>query len=119
MKQNSGISFDMMPCIYWDDSVKLSYLQRRVIVYSIVYYELDSSCISDYRFDAISRQLAEMQSRASANQLAKSKYYYAMQDFDGSTGYGISSRLTPSDYTYLWTIASNVLKLHRERIGIK
>ena len=35
-------------------------------------------------------------------------YYYAMHDFDGSTGFDIPSRLTKKDRDYLTHIASMV-----------
>ena len=37
-------------------------------------------------------------------------YYYAMYDFDGSTGFDIPSRLTKYDLEYLTNIASHVYK---------
>lgn len=41
------INFNKAPCIYWCDSVKISYLQRRIIIHSLLYYELNVNCISD------------------------------------------------------------------------
>ena len=55
------IDFSKMPYIYWSDSTKISYLQRRIIVYSIMYYEQNESCVSDWYYDNISHQLAELQ----------------------------------------------------------
>lgn len=102
------IDFSKAPCIYWSDSAKISYLQRRIIVYSIMYYENDESCVSDSEYDSISRQLAAMQKSTSKEELEKSTYYYAMFDFDGSTGFDIPSRLTKQDYEHLRRIAFNV-----------
>lgn len=102
------IDFSHMPCIYWSESVKISFLQRRIIVYSIMYYENDESCVSDSEYDSMSRQLAAMQKQASEEDLEKSTYYYAMFDFDGSTGFDIPSRLTKQDYNYLKHIANVV-----------
>ena len=47
------IDFSKMPCIYWSDSTKISYLQRRIIVYSIMYYEQNESCVPDKYYDSI------------------------------------------------------------------
>lgn len=99
------ISFDSMPCKYWDDSTKISYLQRRIIVYSIMYYELNESCVSDTTYDEISHQLVRLQSSVDEAEFKKSAYYYAMYDFDGSTGFDIPSRLTKEDKEHLTKIA--------------
>ena len=51
------IDFDQMPFVYWNEPTKISYLQRQVIVHSLIYYELNESVISDKEFDDLSRQL--------------------------------------------------------------
>lgn len=109
-----GISFDHLPSKYWDDYVKISYLQRRVIVYSIMYYELDASCISDQQYDNISRQLVQLQHSVDMDEFKKSTYHYAMYDFDGSTGFHIPSRLTTEDREYLTGIATMVYQRWKE-----
>ena len=102
------INFNTMPSVYWDDNVKISYLQRRIIVYSIMYYEFDESCVPDSVYDGISHQLVRLQKSATEAEFKKSRYYYAMYDFDGSTGFDIPSRLTKDDYNHLWKIATMV-----------
>lgn len=112
--EHKGINFDCMPCKYWDDHVKISYLQRRIIVYSIMYYEMNESCISDKQYDDISHQLVQLQSSVPEAEWKKSTYYYAMYDFDGSTGFDIPSRLTEKDRAYLGNIACHVYKLWKQ-----
>lgn len=102
------VDFSKPPSMYWDDSVKISYLQRRIIVYSIMYYEHDESCVPDYVYDGISHQLVRLQQQASLEEWKRSRYYYAMHDFDGSTGFDIPSRLTPEDREWLTKIANLV-----------
>lgn len=104
------IDFSKMPCIYWSDSTKISYLQRRIIVYSIMYYEQNESCVSDQYYDSISHQLVELQRTCDPAEFRRSTYYYAMYDFDGSTGFDIPSRLTKYDREYLTNITSHVYK---------
>ena len=104
------IDFSKMPCVYWSDVTKISYLQRRIIVYSIMYYENDESCISDGEYDSISRQLMDLKKKASKEDWEKSTYYYAMHDFDGSTGFDIPSRLTKKDRKYLTRLANTIHK---------
>lgn len=104
------VDFSKCPCIYWSDSTKISYLQRRIIVYSIMYYENDDSCVTDAYYDSISRQLVELQRTADFEEFRKSTYYYAFYDFDGSTGFDIPSRLTKYDREYLTQIANHVYR---------
>lgn len=114
----SGVDFSHMPCIYWSNKTKISYLQRRVIVYSIMYYELGESCVSDRRFDDIAYQLVDMQ-KLDPKSWKESRYYYAMDNFDGSTGFDISSRLTEEDRDYLTSIAVMVLERSKRKEGIE
>lgn len=104
------IDFSKMPCVYWSNTTKISYLQRRIIVYSIMYYENNESCVSDYEYDSISHQLVALQKQASKEEWEESTYYYAMYDFDGSTGFDIPSRLTKEDHEYLTQMANMVYK---------
>ena len=113
------IDFSKCPCIYWSDSAKISYLQRRIIVYSIMYYEFDESCVPDSYYDSLSRQLVKLQNEASKEEFRKSTYYYAMHDFDGSTGFDIPSRLTKYDKQYLSHIAAIVHDMWRREVDQK
>lgn len=73
-----------------------------------MYYEHDESCVSDFVYDSISRQLVELQKSCDPEEFKKSTYYYAMYDFDGSTGFDIPSRLTEYDKKHLTMIATYV-----------
>lgn len=113
-----GINFDVMPCKYWSNTTKMSYLQRRIIVYSIMYYEDNESCVSDQFYDNISHQLVQLMQESSEEQCKTTTYWYAMYDFDGSTGFDIPSRLTKKDREYLSMIATYVhQKWRREMKG--
>ena len=111
----SGIDFSHVPCIYWDDNVKVSYLQRRIIVYSILYYELDKPILSDKQYDSISQQLVNMMNNVEKSELEKSKYWYCMYDFDGSTGFDLYSRLNPEDQHYLMELANMILSIGEKK----
>ena len=106
------IVFDKLPGKYWSDKVKIEYIQRRVIVFCIMYYRLNTSCISDRDFDELSKQLVELQSNK-MDVAKQTKYYYALHDYDGSTGFHIYNRLNNSDKEYLLLIAKNVLLAKR------
>lgn len=70
-----------------------------------MYYDEDESCISDKEYDDISHQLVHLQSSVDEDTFKKSRYYYAMYDFDGSTGFDIPSRLNKKDKEYLTQMA--------------
>lgn len=110
-----GIDFSKAPCIYWSEKTKISYLQRRIIVYSIMYYEFNESCVSDSVYETIVKQLVKMQSEARKEVLEKTAYYYVMYDFDGSTGFHLFGRLTEKDKNYLMSIAKAVLEQWKRR----
>lgn len=106
-----AIDFTKCPFVYWSNVVKLSYLQRRIIVYSIMYYECDESCVSDNYYDRMSQQLVGLMKQCTQSELEASTYYYAMYDFDGSTGFDVPGRLTPKDKAHLTALAMYIHKL--------
>ena len=108
------LNLDVLPVKYWDMTTIISWLQRRIIVYSIMYYEMSESCITDKSFDELSHQLVELMNSNPQEVLEQTTYWYAMYDFDGSTGFDIPDRLTKSDREYLTTIASHVQRQYRE-----
>lgn len=113
------MDFNKMPCVYWSDITKINCLQRRIIIYSIMYYELNESCISDIEFDKLSKQLVKLQSECSEKEFKKTKYYYVLHDFDGSTGYDIYSKLNKQDKEYLFHLAEFILDKWKREIAIK
>ena len=92
----------------WDMTTKISYLQRRVIVACIAYYELDESVISDTDYKELAEQLIEHQTTHSED-AAKSTYYYAMKDFDVSTGFDVYDKLNNYDKDWLMMITRIVI----------
>lgn len=94
---------------YWSDKLKISYLQRRIIVHSILYYQLNESVIDDFQYDGLSRQLVKLMNETSEEECKKSTYWYCMYDFDGTTGFDLYSRLNKKDKVHLTDIAYRVL----------
>lgn len=117
MDGGHGINFSIMPAIYWNNQTKISYLQRRIIVYSIMYYQYNESCVSDRFYDGISRQLVKLMEKCTKAELEQTQYWYAMYDFDGSTGFDIPDRLTAKDRTYLEHIANKVYTKWKSESG--
>ena len=109
------INLNDVPFIYWSDRTKISYLQRRVLIYSIMYYRFGESCVSDNYYDCIVKQLVELQNKAKKSEKEKSKYYYVFYDFEGSTGFYLYSRLNYEDKEYLTNLAAYILKRWKGR----
>lgn len=116
------IRFDSIPSIYWSTKTKIEYLQRRIIVASIQYYDLNKSVIEDNQYDGISHQLVEL-IKESPKEFEKTRYYYCFKEFDGSTGFDLPGKLNRknkdnpggmSDYEYLNMIAQLVLKVNHK-----
>lgn len=111
------LDLNVLPVKYWDMKTIISYIQRRIIVYSIMYYELSESCISDKDYDELSHQLIELMKATPKEICKKSRYWYVMYDFDGSTGFDIPDRLTNSDREYLTNIAMYLQNKHRLEVS--
>ena len=106
-----GIDFDKLPMRYWDNKVKIEYIQRRILVYSIAYYELNNNIVSDKYYDELSKQLIVLQNEISESELKETMYGYVFYDFDGSTGFDLYHRLNSKDKEYLMQITQSVLRL--------
>ena len=79
----------------WDIVTRINFLQRRIIIGSIAYYEFDVSIIADYKYDAIVKQLKDMIQDCAEKE--QSKYWYIFKDWDGSTGYFLYYNLNDED----------------------
>lgn len=106
------VDFNKIPFIYWSDKMKANYLQRQIIVHSIIYYELNQNVISDKKFDSISKQLI-MLSKKMKSEYKKTEYYYCFKDFDGNTGFYLYDSLKERDKNKCLSIAKFVLKNFR------
>lgn len=111
---------DFSGCIYWSEKAKIEYMQRRIIIYSLIYYKLCDSVVSDVEFDSQARQLVSMQKQVGRRWIKdNTRYGYAMYDFDATTGFHIASRLTWEDYSFLMGLAQYVLYLYEKENGGK
>lgn len=82
---------------YMTKASRASFLQRVILVHSLLYYEFDNPVWSDMQWDSIARQLVTLLNSMSREEKEKTQYWYAMYDFDGSTGFDIIYRLTDAD----------------------
>lgn len=107
------MDFNKLPMRYWNDKTKIEYIQRRILVYSIAYYELNDNIVSDKYYDELSKQLVVLQKEftdKNKSVVKETQYGYVFKDFDGSTGFDLYHRLNKDDKDYLMTITKMVLK---------
>lgn len=90
----------------WDKITCINFLQRKIILNSIAYYELNTNKLTDKQYDELSRQLVAMQ--AGYPNIMETQYGYVFYDFDGSTGFDLYHRLNKHDKEYLYNIACHV-----------
>ena len=109
-----GYDFDSyLPTRYWNNKTRIEYIQRRIIVFSIMYYELSESPLDDKQYDSIAYQLVEYMNTTPKEILEQTKYWYVFYDFDGTTGYYLPYRLTEEDKDYLYNIAQQIKTLYK------
>lgn len=82
---------------YMSKATRASFLQRVILIHSLLYYEFDNPIWDDRRWDEIAQQLVAMTENMTQAEKEKTQYWYAMYDFDGSTGFDIIYRLTEPD----------------------
>lgn len=92
----------------WDKLTCINFLQRKIILNCIAYYELNTNRLSDKEYDELSYQLVELQKDVD---IQDTEYGYAMYDFDGSTGFHLYDRLNTHDREYLMNIACHALHI--------
>ena len=78
----------------WDKITCIDFLQRKIILNSIAYYELNTSQLTDKQYDELSRQLVDMQKEVD---IKDTQYGYVFYDFDGTTGFDLYHRLNDKD----------------------
>lgn len=98
---------------------RISYLERYILVHSLIYYELNESVISDKRFDKNARLLASKIEKYGPEKISKTEYGYVFYDFDGSTGFDLIGRLSDKDREKIERIARYVLRLYKIEHGGK
>lgn len=110
------LDLNKLPFVYWDNKTIISYLQRQIIVHSILYYEKSISVISDKYFDELCHTLIKLQ-KAHIKDFEQSEYFYCMNDFDGSTGHDIVFKLNKKDKEILYQVVSIVYKNFKKSGG--
>ena len=94
---------------------KVEFLQRYILVHSMLYYYMNESVISDKRFDKVSRLLADKIQKFGSKKISHTQYGYVFYDFDGSTGFDLIDRLSKADKKHIKQVATCVLKNYKRR----
>lgn len=92
----------------WDLKTKIEFLQRKIILNSIAYYEFDTNFLSDRFYDGICKQLVALCKEY--GDISDTMYGYAMYDFDGTTGFDLVYRLSDKDRLYLTNMVRHPVK---------
>lgn len=100
----------------WDKITRINFLQRKIILNCIAYYELNTNRLSDKEYDNLSMQLVDLQ--RDIDVLNDTQYGYCMYDFDGNTGFDLYDRLTEHDKQYLTQVAQVGLAMTAESLSI-
>lgn len=100
-------AFNKGECVYWNNLTKCNFLQRVIIINSILYYELNTTKMSDKQFDEVCKQLLELEYQTP--NYNKTQYYYVFKDFDGTTGFYIWDRLNKNDKKYLLKLCNYIV----------
>lgn len=69
-------------------SEKITRRRKQILVHSFIYYRLNSSVISDHKFDKWCNELVELQNE-NPELAANCEYHGSFKDFEGQTGYDL------------------------------
>lgn len=87
---------------------RINYLERFIIVHSIIYYHLNSNVISDSKYDEYAKYLEKL-ININNKEFKESQYYYVFIDYSSSTGFDLYYKLNNHDKEYLTTLANYIL----------
>ena len=88
----------------WSLVDKINFLQRKIILNSMMYYEYNKNFLTDFEYDGICIQLVNLQDKFEEQGhdiYIETRYGYAYYDFDGSTGFHLYGRLNSEDACWL------------------
>lgn len=81
----------------WSMLEKINYLQKMILVNSALYYKYNTTALSDFAYDEISKQLVKYMEEYPISKRI-STYAYVFDDYDGTTGFHLVDNLEPADY---------------------
>ena len=103
---DKGYDFDsFISTKYWSLKTRIEYIQRKILICSIVYYELNSNIMTDNDYNIISQQLSKLMTKTDISIVKSTRYYYVFKDFSSSTGFDLYSNLNKADKQYLYDLS--------------
>ena len=100
----------------WSTVDKLNHIERRVLIHSYLYYEMNENIISDDEYNKMSRLLAKKVQQYKDTKLKKTMYGYVFKDFEGSTGFDLLYKLTKEDRDYIIELAVLTLDHYQRHV---
>ena len=88
---------------------QISFLERYIILHSIIYYHLNSNVISDKKYDEYAKYLEKL-IKLNNKEFKESQYYYAFTDYSSATGFDLYDKLNGYDKKYLMHLATKVMQ---------
>lgn len=101
--------FNKSPVCYWNEKTQISFLQRCVLIHSYLYYERNTTLISDLKYDRLTRLLVEKQNENKAI-IERTEYGKVFNSFDGSTGFDLLDKLSEKERKKIVKIAEMLLR---------
>tara|TARA_R110002167_G_scaffold341670_2_gene550135 strand:+ start:815 stop:1153 length:339 start_codon:yes stop_codon:yes gene_type:complete len=99
--------------------------QRQLIVHSFIYYNLNENIWPDSKWDKTAKEVFAVREQETFKQ---SKFYKVFTNFDGCTGYNLTSYqytdetdiLNTQSYQhhFMW-LAEHLLKIHSEQVTVE
>ena len=86
--------------------IVLEYKQRRLIVHSFIYYELNSNIWEDSQYDELALLL---EAQKDTEQWKQSRFYSIFKDWDSSSGYPLIRRDLDDYYYYFRALGERLL----------
>lgn len=98
------------------DLEKIQLLQRSILVNSYAYYELNENILTDYQYDANTRQLLQLK-QSNPEAFKKSRYKRYFDNFESGTGFDLTSRIKKNRNLWLSVSrdAGQALKLKKTK----
>lgn len=93
----------------WDKITCVDYLQRKLILNALTYYEFNTSIISNDDYNELKSQLIKLQKCVD---IKSTQYGYVMKDLDHISGIDVCNRLALDDKNRLMCIANITVKRH-------
>lgn len=92
----------------WDEFTtleKINHLQRKIIVNSYIYYELDDNVLSDKEYDVLSRELVKYKN--DYPDIWRTSQYYKQfgDDYNGATGFTLFHDLDDREKNIIMRLA--------------